>query len=324
MTSIWAGFAISFISTFFLVPWLIRNQTNIGQVYKDMNKRKKVFLPEMGGLAMAAGFTSAMLYYVYTNGQISLVNILAAVSTILVVTIMGVADDLFSLRQSVKALLPVFAALPLMAISAGESTMSFPLLGDINLGIFYALVIIPIGITGAANATNMLAGFNGLEAGLGAMMHGTILLVSLAILPQNPAAIYSAVISASMLGCLLAFLFFNWHPAKIFPGDVGTLLIGCTLAVSVILGNMEKIGMILMGPFFLELAIKAKHGFKSQTFGIPRRDGTLKPRPKGGSLTHWVMSLDRFKEEQVVLVLLGIESIFCIAAFLSVYLTYLA
>ncbi len=320
----WAGFAIGFVVTFLIVPWIIRHQKNTGMVGRDMNKYKKTMIPEMGGLAISAGFIASMLFYVYINGQFSLVNTLAAMSTVLIVTIVGIGDDLFSLRQSAKAALPLFAALPLMAIAAGVSEMSFPFIGTVNLGIIYPLIIIPLGITGAANATNMLAGFNGLEAGLGAIMHGTIFIVSLLVLPSNPAAIYSAVISATMLGALLAFLFYNWHPAKVFPGDVGTLVIGCTLATSVILGNMEKIGLILIVPFVLELAIKAKHRFKSCNFGLPQRDGTLKPRKDGGSLTHWVMSHGRLREEQVVLIFLAAELIFSAAAFISVYLQYLA
>jgi hypothetical protein len=60
-------------------------------------------------------------------------------------------------------LFPIIAALPLMAIAAGETTMFIPFFGIINLGIIYSLIVIPIGVTGASNAFNMLAGFNGLE-----------------------------------------------------------------------------------------------------------------------------------------------------------------
>jgi len=70
-----------------------------------------------------------------------------------------------------------------MVISAGETTMAIPLIGKVHFGIFYPLLLIPIGMAGASNAINLLAGFNGLEAGMGivyflglgifALLHGS-------------------------------------------------------------------------------------------------------------------------------------------------------
>ncbi|MDP2841599.1 MAG: hypothetical protein Q8O17_04910 [Candidatus Methanoperedens sp.] len=44
--------------------------------------------------------------------------------------------------------------------------MAFPFLGTLDIGLLYPLLIIPIGMIGASNAFNMLAGYNGLEAGM--------------------------------------------------------------------------------------------------------------------------------------------------------------
>ncbi len=48
-----------------------------------------------------------------------------------------------------------------------------------------------------------------------------------------------------MVGALLAFLWFNWYPAKVFPGDTLTYSVGALVACIAILGDMEKIAVIL-------------------------------------------------------------------------------
>lgn len=313
---------VSFVITFILTPWTSRHLLQIGISGADMHKKNKPKLAEMGGLSVAAGFTSAMLAAIAISGDEYLVYMLAALSTILIVTIVGIADDLFQLRQDVKTILPVIAALPLVAINAGKHVMSLPVIGPVEFGIYYSLVIVPLGITGASNALNMLGGLNGLEAGLGIVMHSTILICSMIVYRFNPSAIYAMMISSSMLGALIAFLFYNRYPAKVFPGDVTTLAIGCSLATAVILGNMEKLGLILIAPYLVELLLKARTKFKGQSFGTLRKDGTIEAPKEICSLTHVVMRAGRFTEPQIVSILVGMETFFAMLTFLSVYLTY--
>lgn len=54
--------------------------------------------------------------------------------------------------------------------NAGQSTMNLPIVGTVDWGILYPLLIVPIGIVGASNVYNMVAGYNGLEAGMGVVM----------------------------------------------------------------------------------------------------------------------------------------------------------
>jgi UDP-N-acetylglucosamine--dolichyl-phosphate N-acetylglucosaminephosphotransferase len=173
---------------------------------------------------------------------------------------------------------------------------------------------VPIGITGASNAFNMLAGLNGLEAGLGIISLATILLISFFRLE-----IEAIILTVAMIAALLAFLRYNWYPAKVFPGDSLTLMVGATLASAVIIGDMEKFGLIIIAIFFVELIYKAKHRFQSENFGIPQKDGTLKADPRGGSLTHWVMRRGNFTEKQVVLIIWGMQAIVCIFVLLMFF-----
>lgn len=302
-----------FLATYFFTPIIAKRLEKSHLTGNDMNKKKRPELPALGGLAITSGFVFAMLIVVSANNNFQL---MAAMLTILVVTIIGLVDDLLHTSQKIKAILPALAAAPLVAVNAGKTAMSLPFVGTIELGMLYPLLVLPLGITGASNATNMLAGLNGLEAGLGVVMHSTVLLTALSISATHPEAYWAALISASMLGSLLAFLKFNWYPAKVFIGDVGTLQIGCALATAVVIGNMEKLGIILIIPYLFEFALKASTNFQGQSFGYERSDGTLAAH-KVNSLTHVVMNAGHFTEPQVVLILIAIEAVFGSLALVS-------
>jgi UDP-N-acetylglucosamine--dolichyl-phosphate N-acetylglucosaminephosphotransferase len=197
--------------------------------------------------------------------------------------------------------------------------MFIPFFGNINLGIIYPLIIIPIGITGASNAFNMLAGFNGLEAG-----QGIILTLTLSIIALMTGQITALILGISMIGALLAFMKFNKFPAQIFGGDSLTLMVGANLAVMSIIGNMETFGIMVIGLFFIEFFIKAKHKFQSECFGIPNKKGELSANPKGGSITQVLMKLGKGKltETKLVLAILATQSIICIITLIYFFINF--
>ena len=118
---------------------------------------------------------------------------------------------------------------------------------------------------------------------------------------------------------MLAFLIFNWYPAKIMPGDSLVYAIGATVAVVAIIGNIERFAIICFIPWLIELILKLRSGMKAENFGLLQADGTLKaPYKKSYSLTHFIMKKGKFTERQIVLLLLGIEILFVFLAFLSI------
>ncbi|MBC7105428.1 MAG: hypothetical protein H5T97_05785, partial [Firmicutes bacterium] len=126
------------------------------------------------GVLLALGGTS----FLRTLPEADPVLLLACLSTVLLSGLIGVVDNLAGLRQGVKALLPILAALPLAVVRAGHTEMHIPLIGRVEFGLLYPLLLIPAGVTGAANAVNMLAGFNGLEAGMGLVAAGSLAVVA--------------------------------------------------------------------------------------------------------------------------------------------------
>ncbi|MCG2790824.1 MAG: hypothetical protein L6305_03630 [Actinomycetia bacterium] len=312
-------FIVSFIVSFISFPIVIPRLKEAGIVGKNMNSESQEEIPEMGGLVIAIGFGAGMVATIFLRTffdiflSVTLNSILAVLSTVLIVVLIGIFDDLISIKQGIKAIMPVFAALPLMAIKEGYSLMKIPGLGIINFGIFYSLVLVPLGITGAANAVNMLAGFNGLEAGMGIVAIG-----SLAIIAYLMGQTTSFIILIAALGALLAALYYNWYPAKILVGDVGTLTIGAIIASAVIIGNYEAAGVILMIPYMVDFLIKAKNHFPAKNWWGIYKDGKLYcPDSSPVGLCQLIMKLcGGISERNLVLVLMGIEALFGLIAIL--------
>jgi len=256
-------FLVSFLTTFISTPWIIPKLKRAGLVGRDMNKPSQPEVPEMGGFGVVFGLSAGILLAVALFTSFKLVYLLAALSTILIMSLIGIFDDLFAMHQAIKATLPLFAALPLVAVRAGVTRMTFPLIGIVDFGIFYALILIPIGIAGASNVTNMLAGFNGSEAGM-----GLIACLSLAFIAFRLGSHEALVLLLSMCGALIAFLIYNWHPSKVLIGDIGTLTIGAVIASSVIIGNFETMGVIVIIPYAIDFFIKAKNRYPSRGWWV--------------------------------------------------------
>jgi len=311
---------VSFLTTIIIMPHFIRRMHKQGFVGKDMNKFNQPKIAELGGVVTFLGFSFGLLFAIFLSTYLSAFNIelsilLAGFCTIALIVFVGFIDDIIGWKKGIRqwqhTLFPIIAALPLMAIAAGQTTMNIPFFGIMDFGIFYTLLIIPIGVTGASNAFNMLAGFNGLEAGQGIILTSTLTII--AFLTGQTTAM---ILGIAMLGALVGFLIFNWFPAKIFGGDSLTLMIGANLAVMSILGNMETIGVMIFGLFFIEFIIKAKHKFQSECFGIPQKNGILFSQKEKGSITQYILSIKPMKEQNVTIIILLTQTLICIIVFI--------
>jgi UDP-N-acetylglucosamine--dolichyl-phosphate N-acetylglucosaminephosphotransferase len=271
----------SFFITLFVTPIWIKKAKQIGLIWPDMNKYKKEKVAGSGGLIAVIGFVIGVLIYVAfiifylqsTNSH--LVEILALLVVVLLLAGIGLVDDLLGwqrggLSRRSRMLLTAIAAIPLMAINAGQDVIGLPFLGQTNLGILYPLFLIPIGIVGAATTFNILAGYNGLEAG-----QGVIILSAISIVSFYTGNAWLSIISLCMVFSLLAFLIFNFYPAKVFPGDSITYVIGGLIAIFSILGNFEKIAVFFFIPYILETILKSRGKLVKQSFGKPTKSGSL-------------------------------------------------
>jgi len=307
---------ISFLATMVITQKWIRKAPEIGLHGYDMNKPGKPKVAEMGGICVIFGFLLGMLIYIgfmtfYFHNP-KCVDILAVLCTVLMTCIIGMMDDLLGwkkgLSQWQKPIFTLFAALPLMVVNTGHSTMTMPIVGTIDWGIFYPLLIVPIGIVGASNAYNMLGGYNGLEAGMGVIILSTLGYVGL-LSGKTDASVLAFV----MVGALLAFLYFNRYPAKVFPGDTLTYSVGALIACIAIVGNIQRIAVILFIPYAIDSLLSLRKRFRAEAFAKVNDDGSLEqPYDKIYHLTHLAVAvLGRAKkmvyERDVVALICGIE-----------------
>ncbi|MFH1211246.1 MAG: hypothetical protein V1645_05020 [archaeon] len=317
--------AISLIVVLLTTPWLIRYLRKIGLVVKDQNKEATPLVPLSGGMAVIAGILAGLMSFIFfrtffpgsegtlvvNNG--SLANLFAGILTILIITFVGFVDDLVirsdhdsstGLKQWQKPLLTLAAAVPLMVVGAGHTTMGIPFIGEVNFGIIYPLIIIPIGVVGAANMVNLLGGLNGLETGMGIIYMGSLGLYAF-VNQSYLGALIALVTFASLIG----FYYFNRFPAKIFPGDSLTYLLGASIAVIAILGNIERAAIIVSIPFIIEAMLKARSRFKAQCYGTYENGKIKSMYNKIYSLTHIFMK-GKYTEKQITYFILGIEVVF--------------
>lgn len=311
------SFLITFLFSILLIPRLKR----FGIVGKDVNKPNKPEIAEMGGFAIVAGFTAGVLLAVFLHTffdgiLFNLIFVLAALLTVHAISFIGILDDLLDLPQWLKAILPLFAAVPLVAVKAtGSTIMTFPLIGAIDFGVWYVVLLIPLGIAVASNLTNMLAGFNGMEAGM-----GSVIFLIMSLLAIHLGAYNLLVLFLPMLGALLAFLFFNRYPAKAFPGDIGNLTIGAVLAAGAVIGNMETLAALLLIPYVIDFFIKLYNKFPSSKWWGEYRNGKLYPvEGKVRGFAQLVMKLfNGISEQKLVIIFIGIELLIGIVLLLYV------
>ncbi len=316
-------FALAFFLCFFLTRWWIKLAgSHKNMLVPDMNKYKKPLVPKVGGIAVAISIVVTIFVYMFfrtfiINSILHNTEILTMVITLLLACFIGFIDDIFGWEKSSisgykKILMTIPLAIPLMVINAGDSSIILPFFGSVNLGLIYPLVIIPLSIVGTTNGFNLLAGYNGLEAGLGGIVFVFLGIVSLATGQQ-----WLALIAGIIVLALFAFYLLNKIPARIFPGNTLTYVIGALIGCFAILGNMEKPAVILFLPFIIEGILKAFSKFKAWNFGVPNKDDSLELRYKKiYSLTHlaiWVLKKvkpsHKVYEKDVVALLLIIEAL---------------
>ena len=322
---------ISFLVVLFITPWSIRYLKRIKLVSRDQNKKDKPLVPISGGMAIMSGLFMGIMSFIFLNtffpdNQILTLNekilmlLLSGLISIIMITLVGFIDDLLriedgvhvGLRQWQKPLLTLVAAIPLIVVNSGISTVLIPFLGRIDVGLIYPLLFIPMGVVGAANMVNMLAGFNGLETGLGMIITGMLgiygyLNIEDQFFSERVAAV---IISAVVFSALFGFYFFNRFPAKILPGDSLTYLIGGAIASIAIIGNLEKAALIASIPFFIEFILKVRGRLKNQSFGYYYNGKIKSFYREVYSIPHILTKTGRFTEKQVVYFIWGIELFF--------------
>jgi UDP-N-acetylglucosamine--dolichyl-phosphate N-acetylglucosaminephosphotransferase len=307
----------------------MRKMREGGMVGRDVNKGDRREVAELGGIAALFAFAMSVSLVVGLQklvGDMVEPPYLAAISVFFIAAMIGLIDDISNIKQRVKAVIVAFSALPLLLVhvkpgmngfgtsSIGDNAfVALPFGGMIDLTaipLVYWLILVPIGVTGVANAMNMSAGYNGLESGQIAVVSGFLFVVSAIRGTQE-----SLLVFAALTGTAIGLYWFNRHPARTFVGDIGTLGLGAAIAAGAILGGIEVWGLVAIAPAFFEAgATLWYNGVKK----VDRReachrpviapDGKLSP-PKGAeryTLAYYLLGKRPMTEPRLVATLLGL------------------
>lgn len=197
----------------------IAHKINIVDRPDNELKTHKKPIPYLGGLAIFIGIIGALLLAQFQFG-FEMKLLLPIAIGMFSIMLLGLLDDIFNIKQNYKFVIQIIIGIFFVFFCLQIGTIPF-LSVAIVLSVFY--------IVGACNALNLLDGLDGLASGNSGI--SALFFVILFFIKQDS---FGLVLSVALLGACLAFLIYNFEPAKIFMGDAGSMLLGFVLAILMI------------------------------------------------------------------------------------------
>lgn len=267
--SYYEALVVAFLVTAVAVPIHIRLAIRGGKWGEDRHKPQRPRVAEMGGIAVFMGLLAGYAL-LHRSGAAQQVPVFLC--SLLIVFFIGIADDVYALRQRTKLVLLTLSGVPFFFIEG----LSLSVIGISIPGGVATWALIMVGMAAASNLTNILEGFNGESAGLG-IIASLFLAAGGIAAGRDELAAYMLPMACS----LAAFLLYNKYPAKVFPGDTGTLLIGGAIGAATILTDTTILGVIVLLPQIAEFLLKSLVRFGGVSYGPTKvgPDGILTPPP---------------------------------------------
>ena len=301
---------------YFLLPVL--RALKAGQSIREIGPtwhNSKAGTPMMGGLMFILSAIICLLIQIPSMEEKTAFYVLALG---LCFGLVGFLDDFFKLKfKRNLGLTALQKAMLQMAVSAlylyllyleGSLTCDLYIpFANVTLRIhpmvyiFFAMFV----IVGCVNAVNLTDGVDGLcgTVTIPVMVFFTVAAVCMGKLDL-------ALLPAALVGGLVAYLFYNWHPAKVFMGDTGSLFLGgivCGLAFAL---DMPLV-LIFVGIIYIveTLSVILQVGYFKLTHG--KRLFKMSP-------IHHHFEMCGWKEEKIVLVFTAVTALMCVVAWYAV------
>jgi len=225
-----------------LGTWCVRNVANArGWIHEPKTERHihTIAVPRLGGIAIYASFMTAVALGMVLPQMIGRATplhakgMLGLLGPALIIFLLGLYDDVYSLNAYWKFAVETVAAVGLYAGGYGIHNLGLVKGGE-TLGWEYCLPLTVLWVLLITNAFNLIDGLDGLAAG-SAVFSALVVFVMSLIVPNG----FVAFLSIALAGATLGFLRFNFHPATIFLGDSGSLFIGFMLAALALAGSQK-------------------------------------------------------------------------------------
>jgi UDP-N-acetylglucosamine--dolichyl-phosphate N-acetylglucosaminephosphotransferase len=306
-------FLVPFLFMMLVMPSIIPKLKQKGHYVRDMYKKTLTEVPVNGGLIL-------LLFTIFSLSVLTLFygKVITPINfTIIVVVVLfalyGLLDDMVNIGRPAKLILLYYCAYPLIPFIT-STLLIFPLVGEVDLSIFYLQIIIPTYVPVVANLINMHSGFNGLAPGLSLILLSTLVLKTL-----MSGTIYNALFFVCLTGALLAYFWFENYPARIFWGNIGALSVGAAIGALIVTQGFIISGFIMLIPHTVNFLMYVYWRLNEQKypmvkFGSERDDGTIAvPNP----LTlKWVLPYYfRMTERQGAYAMYGLTALFCAIGF---------
>ncbi|WHY76913.1 MraY family glycosyltransferase [Neobacillus sp. WH10] len=294
---------ICFFAAIVLTPLVKKLAFLIGATDKPNHRKVHVkIMPRLGGLAIFLSFIIGILI-IKPDGEYHLPIVFGAIIIILT----GMVDDVKEISPKWKLLGQIAAAA--VVVIVGDLRVEFiklPFGGQVDFG-YLSIPLTMIWIIGITNAINLIDGLDGLAGGV-----SSIALFSIAGMSVVTGNVYVTVMALIVAISTVGFLFYNFHPAKIFMGDTGALFLGFMIGVLSLLGYKSVTFISLVIPIII-LGVPISDTF----FAIIRRLVNKQPlsAPDKSHLHHCLLKAG-FTHRQTVLLIYAMSSVFGLVAFI--------
>jgi UDP-GlcNAc:undecaprenyl-phosphate GlcNAc-1-phosphate transferase len=270
--------------------------------------------PSLGGISFFISFLFAIILYAIVFGNVEIfrsVHLLGLFSAGCLAFLMGLADDAYNTRPFLKLLAQILCGL---FIALTGTTIDF---FDAD---FLNEIITVIWVVGVMNSINMLDNMDGISTSVCIFILATCAGANILIYGFSNSI--SLVLILSLLGTLIGFLFYNWHPSKLFMGDAGSQFIGFILAYFTIdplwnsadhFQNHSGLGLLVTLVAFTPAASD------TLTVFINRISRNQSPMKGGRDHTTHHLVYKGFSERKVLLTFFILSAVSCIFAISMVY-----
>ncbi|HYN16441.1 MAG TPA: MraY family glycosyltransferase [Terriglobales bacterium] len=308
-------FVVSLLISFLLTRYLRDQALSRGWKSRQVRDRDvhTTPIPRLGGVAIflcVVGVVAVLMAFSRFSKALDPHIILSILVPALLIFLLGLYDDLFSVGPWVKFAVQIIAAVAIFL--AGFRIIELPILfGNHSLGFAGSLLATVFWVLLITNAFNLVDGLDGLAAGSALFSTLTVVVISL----MN-GRVMIGLVGLALAGAILGFLRFNFNPATIFLGDCGSLFIGFVLSVLALVGAGKSstavavaIPVVSFGLPILETGISVVRRFLSgQPLFAPDRHHI-----------HHKLLERGWTHRQVVVILYGVSAAFGLLSALLLY-----
>ena len=296
----------TFLVVTLLIPFIkkIAVQINAIDIPRERHIHKKP-IPKLGGVAIFLGFlVGYMIFGIHTVTM----NAVLIGSFLIILT--GVVDDIVELKPMTKffgqlaaaAVIVFYGNLVMSSISVFGITWNFPAV--------ISHLVTMVFILGCINCINLIDGLDGLSGGISSIYFLTVGIIS--IIQGSFGLEY--ILSFIMLGAVLGFIAYNFHPATIFAGDSGSMFMGFIISVIALLGFKN----ITLTSFIIPLLILAIP-ILDTLFAIIRRllKGESIAKADKSHIHHQFLNRN-FSQRQTVIIIYIVDALFALSSIVYV------